>query len=94
MAQVTTTEELLIKVERLKNMLVTRSTGGQLHYGEFSGLRRELLREQRISSKLPSFLQIWRTEDGQLHSLGAQQGYAAWAGGKSRMCPSPGRLVR
>ena len=56
------TDELLIKVERLKTMLVSRATGGDLDIAEFSALRRELLAEQRIASRLPAFLQVCRSE--------------------------------
>ncbi len=50
------TDHLLIKVERLKTMLVSRATGGDLDIAEFSALRRELLAEQRIASRLAEAL--------------------------------------
>jgi hypothetical protein len=52
------TNELLVKIERVKMILVQRATGGAEYNDEFVKLRRELLNDPSIKGKLPSFLRI------------------------------------
>lgn len=52
------TNELLEKVERIKLILVQSATGGADQTDAFVKLRRELLNEPSIKSKLPGFLKF------------------------------------
>jgi hypothetical protein len=52
------TEELLEKVERLKMMVISQATGGGGNNLEFAKLRHELMKEPNLKSKLPKFLRI------------------------------------
>ena len=54
-------EELLIKVETLKNILVARATGEQNDNGEYESLRKELVIDYRIKDKFPKFVYTCRT---------------------------------
>jgi hypothetical protein len=57
------TGDLLTKVESLKNMLVSRATGGFVDDAEYKQLRRELLAVARIKDKLPRFVETCRSLD-------------------------------
>ena len=50
--------ELLEKVERLKMILLQRATGGAEHPDEFIRLRRELVNDAMVKTKLPRFLKV------------------------------------
>lgn len=54
-------DQLIIKIESFKNMLVSHATGGRCDASEFANLRRELLEIPRIASKLPRFVRTCRT---------------------------------
>ena len=54
-------EERLEKVEGLKNMLVAYATGGAIQEREYYTLRRDLLNDPIIASKLPRFIRTCRT---------------------------------
>jgi hypothetical protein len=56
-----TTQELLNKVEWIKNQLTQRATGGTMDDAEYSAIRQELIGEARIRDSLPDFLQRCRT---------------------------------
>lgn len=58
-----TPEELLRKVESVKNMLVARATGGLANDGEYQALRHDLIADVRIKEKLPRFVHSCRTLD-------------------------------
>ncbi|MGB7509660.1 MAG: abortive infection family protein [Pelodictyon phaeoclathratiforme] len=49
-------DQLIIKVESLKNMLIARATGGGSNDIEYNELRRELTAHSRISKMLPRFV--------------------------------------
>lgn len=51
----------LIQVETLKNMLVSKATGGVANEFEYRNLREALLKNQRINKNLPRFLHTCRT---------------------------------
>ena len=53
-------DELLTKVESLKNILISRATGGISEEHEYTELRRELLFNVRIEEKLPRFVRTCR----------------------------------
>ena len=53
-----TSSELVEKLERLKMILVQRATGGEDHSDEYFDLRRELINEPAIKAKLPRFLKM------------------------------------
>ena len=57
-ATVSNSNELLEKVERLKLILVQRATGGTDQTDVFVKLRRELLNDPSIKTKLPGFLKF------------------------------------
>jgi hypothetical protein len=56
-------DELLVNVESLKNMCVSRATGGFSEDTEYKRLRRQLLQQPIIKAKLPRFVEICRTLD-------------------------------
>lgn len=56
----TTARDLLVGVERLKNLLVLRATGRDSDDAEYVKQRRELLSDSRIRTKLPSFVESCR----------------------------------
>ena len=56
-----TAEELLVKVESLKNMLVARATGGDSNESDYYQLRHELISHQVLKDKLPRFVRTCRT---------------------------------
>src|SRR5262245_44532950 len=49
-------DELLTNVETLKNILVSRATGGMPEETEFRALRMELMQNARIAKLLPQFV--------------------------------------
>jgi len=53
-------EDLILKVESLKNMLVSQATGGACDAAEYKDLRLELVSHPRISQKLPRFVHTCR----------------------------------
>jgi hypothetical protein len=53
-------EDLILKVESLKNMLVSQATGGACDATEYKNLRFELVSDPRISQKLPRFVRTCR----------------------------------
>jgi uncharacterized protein YfkK (UPF0435 family) len=55
-----TNQELSIKVERLKNLLVAQATGGYADNDEYMDLRSQLVRNPRLKSRIPMFLQVCR----------------------------------
>ena len=55
------TNDLLLKLESLKNMLVSHATGGGCDAIEYKKLRTELLAVPRISEKLPRFVLTCRS---------------------------------
>jgi hypothetical protein len=56
-------DDLILKAESLKNMLLSHATGGGCDAGEYVKLRRELLSVARISEKLPRFVHTCRSPD-------------------------------
>lgn len=54
---------LLIEVETLKNLLVSRATGGTGDPNEYRRLRESLLKNQRVRDKLPRFVMTCRSLD-------------------------------
>lgn len=56
----TTTEELLIQVETLKNMLGSYATGGSADNQEYVHLRKQLLSEPRLRAVMPRFVRTCR----------------------------------
>lgn len=54
-------EELLVKIEMLKNMLVARATGESADEGDYQILRQELLAHPLLKDKLPRFVRTCRT---------------------------------
>lgn len=62
-ASMVTPEELLRKVESVKNMLVARATGGIANDEEYQLIRYELIADMRIKEKLPRFVHSCRTLD-------------------------------
>lgn len=54
-------DELIIKMESLKNMLVVQATGGSCNTIEFAELRRQLVANPKVSAKLPRFVHTCRT---------------------------------
>lgn len=54
-------DDLVTKVESLKNMLVSHATGGRCDAAEYASLRLELLEVPRVSEKLPRFIRTCRT---------------------------------
>src|SRR3972149_1865888 len=56
-------DDLPTKVESLKNMLVSRATGGFVEDVEYRQLREALLAVPRIKAKLPRFVETCRTLD-------------------------------
>lgn len=59
----TKAEELLIKVESLKNILVATATGGGNSESEYRQFRQELMWQAPIKDKLPRFVLTCRTLD-------------------------------
>ena len=53
--------ELIEKVERVKNLLVAHATGGSGDEGEYVRLRADLLREPRVREALPRFVRTCRS---------------------------------
>jgi hypothetical protein len=53
-------DDLILKVESLKNMLVSHATGGHGDGGEYKLLRAELMTHQRVSNQLPRFVHTCR----------------------------------
>jgi hypothetical protein len=56
-------DELLGNVESLKNMCVSRATGGFSEDTEYKRLRRQLLQQPIVKAKLPRFVETCRTLD-------------------------------
>ena len=56
-------EELLIKVESLKNMLTARATGGTSSDTEYKQIRKELISNTLLNGKLPHFVKTCRSLD-------------------------------
>jgi len=56
-------DELITKVESLKNMMVSRATGGTCEAAEYKSIRSELIADSRIAGKLPRFVRTCRTPD-------------------------------
>jgi hypothetical protein len=54
-------EELLVKVESLKNALVARATGEATNDSDYERLRLELVRHPLVKDKLPRFVHTCRT---------------------------------
>jgi Abortive infection C-terminus len=54
-------EELLLKVESLKNMFVSQATGGACDPVEYKNLRQELVSNSGVAAKLPRFVRTCRT---------------------------------
>jgi hypothetical protein len=54
-------QDLLVKVETFKNMLVAQATGGACDASEYKDLRSELISNSRVAQKLPRFVQTCRT---------------------------------
>jgi hypothetical protein len=54
-------EDVLVTVERLKNLLVSRATGNGVDEGEYMRLRHELLKEPLVKSHLPRFVRSCAT---------------------------------
>lgn len=54
-------EDLFIEVETLKNLLVSRATGGYGDPNEYRRLRDSLLKNQRTKGKLPRFVKTCRS---------------------------------
>lgn len=59
----TMSNELMTAVESLKNMLVSRATGGYSEDPEYRQLRRRLMGHPHIKAKLPRFVETCRTLD-------------------------------
>lgn len=59
-ANETMNQPLLEKVESLKNMLVSKATGGQPQERDYKQLRLELLNEPGVAQKLPQFVRTCR----------------------------------
>ncbi len=57
----TTPSDLIALLERLRNMLIQRATGGHADEHEYSALRRTAVAEERLYAKLPTFIQTCRT---------------------------------
>ncbi len=55
------TEEWLIKVESIKNLLISYATGGTASNTDYKELRKEIIANQLIDSKLPRFIKTCRT---------------------------------
>lgn len=53
----TATEDLVIKVETLQNMLIDRASGGSVDDREYSSLRRQLVGEPALCNRLPRLVQ-------------------------------------
>ncbi|MBI3465037.1 MAG: abortive infection family protein [Planctomycetes bacterium] len=56
-----TVDEILVKVEILKGLLVARAVGRQLDEDEYVRVRQELVREPRVRDRLPRFVHSCRT---------------------------------
>ena len=56
-------EELLIKIESLKNMLTARATGGTASETEYKQIRKELVNSTLLNDKLPRFVKTCRSLD-------------------------------
>ncbi len=54
-------DDVLVKVERLKNLLVSRATGNGVDEGEYVRLRHELLKESLVKAHLPRFVRSCAT---------------------------------
>lgn len=54
-------EETLIKVEVIKNLLVTRATGGQAEDAEYVRVRQQLIKDPLARDRLPRFVHSCRT---------------------------------
>ena len=54
-------EQLIVRVESFKNMLVSHATGGGCDASHYTNLRRELLDIPRVSAKLPRFVRTCRS---------------------------------
>lgn len=54
-------DDVLVKVERLKNLLVSRATGNGVDEGEYVRLRDELLKESLVKAHLPRFVRSCAT---------------------------------
>jgi uncharacterized protein YfkK (UPF0435 family) len=54
-------EELLIKVESLKGMLVSKATGGDPSDAEYQELRKELINNSIVKDRLPRFVKSCRS---------------------------------
>ncbi len=52
--------ELINKVESLKNLLVSRATGGEGHDMQYKTLRRDLLAVPKIAGNLPQVVHVCR----------------------------------
>ena len=57
-----TLQELLISVERIKAILVSRAQGGPFDQPEYMKLRTQLSNDPRVASKLPRIVKSYRTE--------------------------------
>ncbi len=56
-------QELLEKVESIKNMLVSRATGGVADEHAYRSLRTELIRNPKTKDNIPLFVRTCRTLD-------------------------------
>ena len=54
-------DDLIEKIERLKNMLVAHATGSSGDDGEYLRIRAELLREPSAKDRLPRFVRTCRS---------------------------------
>jgi hypothetical protein len=52
--------ETLVKVDRLRNVVVARATGGDANDGEYKQLREELMQDSTTKALLPRFIRSYR----------------------------------
>ena len=57
------TNEMLLKVESVKNMLVARATNGSSDDSEYRQLRKEIIADRALNALVPDFLKTCRTLD-------------------------------
>lgn len=55
--------DLIETLERFRNLLIQRATGGHADETEYVALRRTVVAEERLDAQLPSFIQTCRTSN-------------------------------
>jgi uncharacterized protein YfkK (UPF0435 family) len=58
-----TIENLLIKVESLKNMLTARATGGNISDPDYKQIRKDLITNSLLNGRLPRFVETCRSSE-------------------------------